>query len=207
MSVQHKGLSMQLVISRENLEALAVTAARTDLRYYLNGICFMPGGVMASTDGHRLLVINNRDDVNLNADLQDNAIMSIPSKFPTRKYDYAIFDIERGLISYVADRFSLDSQESIYQASLTREHVSVTKLIEGRYPDVNRVLPKGDPVAVSQIAFNTGYLADVNKIGKALKSGKFEIANFEFYGATAAAVATISTPFSVAKYVVMPCRV
>lgn len=196
---------MQLVISRQNLEALAVTAAKNDARYYLNGICFMPGGVMASTDGHRLLMITEREN-KLNSHLKQNIIMSIPAKFPTRSYHYAIFDTERGLISYVGEWADLGNQKEIYESSKMREHVSVTKLIDGRYPDVTRVIPKGDPVSVSEIGFNTSYLADVQKIGKFLNK-KFEHAKFNFYGDKAVAVATISNAFSVANYAVMPCRV
>lgn len=46
---------MKLKISKIMLESSHIFRAKKDIRYYLNGVCFMPGGKLAATDGHRLV--------------------------------------------------------------------------------------------------------------------------------------------------------
>ena len=177
---------MKLKISKIMLEASHIFRAKGDIRYYLNGVCFMPGGKLAATDGCRLFMGSHENELN------ENVIVSI-EKSPVKKYDYAICDTETGLVEFFSD-------------SDVRVGVALCKLIDGRYPDVERVMPK-ETNAVDRIAFNPRYLADVEKCAKLFNS-KWPCVTFELQGNDKAAVATVKSPTSeTAKIIVMPMRI
>lgn len=196
---------MLLFVRKEVLCALAVVAAKNDTRYYLNGICFMPGGKIAATDGHRLLVAYTGKRDNKNADLTENMIFSIPSKIPAGRWEYAAFDAESGLISFLPATVGL--KQSNWRAFKdVRIDVAVTKLIDGNYPDVLRLINKRKEEPTSKIGFNAAYLNDVAKIAKFINS-RFESITFSLSGPNGTALAEISNPWVEVKYIVMPCRI
>ena len=177
---------MELKISKIMLEASHLFRAKADIRYYLNGVCFMPGGKLSATDGCRLFMGSHENELN------ENVIVSI-EKSPVKKYDHAICDTETGLVEF------FDSLEQ-------RVGVALCQLVDGRYPDVERVIPK-ETNAVERIAFNAGYLADVEKCAK-LFNPKYQSVVFELNGNTNAAVATVKSPTGeAAKIFVMPMRI
>lgn len=177
---------MKIKISRIMLESTHIFRAKADIRYYLNGVCFMPGGKLAATDGHRLFMGSHENE------LTENVIVSI-EKSPVKKYDHAICDTETGLVEFF-DEFE------------RRVGVALCQLVDGRYPDVERVIPK-ETNAVDRICFNAGYLADVEKCAK-LFSPKLQSVIFELSGNTNAAVAKVKSPTGeTAKIIVMPMRI
>ena len=77
--------------------------------------------------------------------------------------------------------------------------------IDGRFPDIDRVIPK-ETKAAEEIGFNAGYLVDIGKVAK-LFNPKFCGVKFELNGSTDAAVCCLSaTTGETAKIVVMPMR-
>ena len=177
---------MKLKISRIMLESSHLFRAKADIRYYLNGVCFMPGGKLAATDGCRLFMGSHENE------LTENVIVSI-EKSPVKKYDHAICDTETGLVEF----FNLNEQ---------RVGVALCQLVDGRYPDIERIMPK-ETNAVDRIGFNAGYLADVEKCAK-LFNPKYQSVVFELQGYDKAAVATVKSPVGeTAKIIVMPMRV
>lgn len=177
---------MKLKISKIMLEASHLFRAKADIRYYLNGVCFMPGGKLAATDGRRMFIGSHENELN------ENVIVSI-EKSPVKKYDHAICDTETGLVEF------FDSLEQ-------RVGVSLCQLVDGRYPDVERIIPK-ETEAVDRIAFNAGYLAYIEKCAK-LFNPKYQSVIFELQGNDKAAVATVKSPTGEsAKIIVMPMRI
>lgn len=177
---------MKLKISRIMLESTHIFRAKADIRYYLNGVCFMPGGKLAATDGHRLFMGQHDNE------LTDNAIVSI-EKAPHKRYSYAVCDTDSGLVEFFND-------------SDARVGVALCQLIDGRYPDVERVIPK-EQAACDRIGFNAGYLADVEKCAK-LFNPKWQGVTFDLNGNTSAAVCTVTSPDgATGKIIVMPMRV
>ena len=85
---------MKLKISKLLLESALIFQARNDVRYYLNGICFMPDGRVASTDGYRAFIGCSHDNK-----LTENVIIKI-SKSPTKRYEYAIIDTKSKMATY-----------------------------------------------------------------------------------------------------------
>lgn len=177
---------MKLKISKIMLESTHLFRAKADVRYYINGVCFMPGGKLAATDGHRLFIGSHENE------LTENVIVSI-EKSPVKKYDHAICDTETGLVEFFND-------------SDSRVGVALCQLVDGRYPDVERAIPK-EQAACDRIGFNAGYLADVEKCAK-MFNPKWSGVTFELNGNTNAAVATVSSPTGeTAKIIVMPMRI
>ncbi|UZN98696.1 RusA-like Holliday junction resolvase [Klebsiella phage vB_Kpn_ZC2] len=182
-----KGEVMKLKISKLLLEGALMFQAKQDVRYYLNGICFMPDGRVSATDGHRAMIASKHENK-----LKDNVIVSV-SKSPTKRYAYALLDTETNIVTYH------DEHEVMVGAGICSE-------INGNYPDIDRIIPKQTAPA-EQIGFNAKYLADVEKLAK-LFNPKFEAVLFELNGNTSAAVAKISAPTGeTAKVIVMPMRI
>lgn len=182
-----EGEKMKLKVSKLLLEGALMFQAKQDVRYYLNGICFMPDGRVAATDGHRAFIANKHDNK-----ITDNVIVSV-SKSPTKRYSYALLDTETKIVTYH------DEHEAMVGAGICSE-------IDGNYPDIDRVIPNQTAPA-EQIGFNAKYLADVEKLAK-LFNPKYESVRFELNGNTSAAVANISAPTGeTAKVIVMPMRI
>ena len=177
---------MKLKISKLLLEGALMFQAKNDVRYYLNGICFMPDGRVASTDGHRMFVGGKHDNK-----LTDSVIVSV-SKSPIKRYDYAVLDTKTKMVTYH------DDTELMVGAG-------ICNIIDGRFPDIDRVIPK-ETKAADKIGFNAGYLVDIEKAAK-LFNPKFSSVKFELNGNTNAAVCCLSAPSGeTAKIVVMPVR-
>lgn len=181
-----EGEKMKLKVSKLLLEGALIFQAKQDVRYYLNGICFMPDGRVAATDGHRAMIASKHENK-----LTDNVIVSV-SKSPTKRYAYALLDTKTGIVTYH------DEHEIMVGAGICSE-------INGRFPDIDRVIPK-QTAPTEQICFNAKYLADVEKLAK-LFNPKYEAVLFELNGNTGAAVANISAPTGeTTKVIVMPMR-
>ena len=182
-----EGEKMKLKISKLLLEGALMFQAKQDIRYYLNGICFMPDGRVAATDGHRAMIASKHENK-----ITDNVIVSV-SKSPTKRYDYAVLDTKTKMVTYH------DDTELMVGAG-------ICNMIDGRFPDVDRVIPK-QTSPTEQIGFNAKYLADVEKLAK-LFNPKYESVRFELNGNTSAAVTNISAPTGEnAKVIVMPMRI
>ena len=182
-----EGEEMKLKVSKLLLEGALMFQAKQDVRYYLNGICFMPDGRVSATDGHRAMIASKHENK-----LKDNVIVSV-SKSPTKRYAYALLDTKIGIATYH------DEHEIMVGAGICSE-------INGKFPDIDRVIPK-QTAATEKIGFNAKYLTDVEKLAK-LFNPKYEAVLFELNGNTNAAVANISAPTGeTAKVIVMPMRI
>lgn len=182
-----EGEKMKLKVSKLLLEGALMFQAKQDVRYYLNGICFMPDGRVAATDGHRAMIASKHENK-----LTDNVIVSV-SKSPTKRYAYALLDTKTGIVTYH------DEHEIMVGAGICSD-------IDGKYPDIDRIIPK-QTAPTEQIGFNAKYLEDVKKLAK-LFNPKYEAVLFELNGNSSAAVANVSAPTGeTAKVIVMPMRI
>ena len=183
-----EGEVMKLKVSKSLLEGALIFQAKHDVRYYLNGICFMPDGRVAATDGHRAMIASKHGNK-----IKSNVIVSV-SKSQTKNYSYAVIDTRANIVTY-HDNFD----DVLVGAGICSE-------IDGKFPDIDRIIPNQTAPA-EQIGFNAKYLADVEKLAK-LFNPKFEAVRFELNGNTSAAVANISAPTGeTAKVIVMPMRI
>lgn len=115
------------------LEHTHFAMAQQDVRYYLNGLLLeaVPGRIRTvATDGHRLALSEIDYDGELDAEMQ----VIIPRK--------AVLELNR-LLSHSDKVVVLEASNSHIQIHLGNTSFT-SKLIDGRYPDYNRVLPSGD---------------------------------------------------------------
>ena len=178
---------MLIKVSRTILESAVIFQAKHDVRYYLGGICFKSDGRVCSTDGRRMFIGSKHS-----GELKEDVIIKV-SKSPVRAYDHAIIDTESEIVSY-------------FTKSAVKVAVGVVSVVDGRFPDVDRAIPK-ERHATDIIAFNAGYLADIEKGAKNFNN-KMNSVVFELNGNADAAVAKFTSPFDeTGMVIVMPMRV
>ncbi|MCW5637327.1 MAG: DNA polymerase III subunit beta, partial [Rubrivivax sp.] len=102
-----------------------------DIRYYLNGILFIAEGrtlTLVATDGHRLALAQSP----LTADVPSRQEVILPRK--------TVLELQRLLRD---DDAPIEMRFANNQAKFKFAAMEfVTKLVEGKFPDYNRVIPK-----------------------------------------------------------------
>lgn len=188
------------------LKAHNLTKAKNDARYYLNGIAFVKDEIW-STSGHVALRSSNL----LNPEIKAGqpVIVNIGRLSTVRGIETAVIDTDAGIVYYIPQVIEkrADLDEIDYKA--TRLDVATVEVIDGRYPDLDRVYPpaQSQPAGVPLISFNAEYLALPMAIGKALGM-KFKTTAIAFQGDnTKAATFTLTEPNgNTHQLVVMPVR-
>ncbi|SHI23696.1 DNA polymerase III subunit beta [Ferrimonas marina] len=121
------------------IEATQFSMAHQDVRYYLNGMLFETEGQVlrtVSTDGHRLAVSHRTLDM----DLPQKQVI-VPRK--------GVVELAR-LFEDEAAEITLCIGDSSIRA-VTKDAIFTSKLVDGRFPDYRRVLPKdGDKTVVAE---------------------------------------------------------
>ena len=106
-----------------------------DIRYYLNGILFVAEGknlTLVATDGHRLALAQATLDVQI-----PKQEVILPRKTVLELQRLLKEDAKEGAEGMIEMRFAGN------QAKFTFSGMEfVTKLVEGKFPDYNRVIPK-----------------------------------------------------------------
>jgi DNA polymerase-3 subunit beta len=108
-----------------------------DIRYYLNGILFVAEGktlTLVATDGHRLAL----SQATLDVDMPKQEVI-LPRK--------TVLELQRLLKD---DKDSKDGEQQLIEMRFAGNQAKfsfgglefVTKLVEGKFPDYNRVIPK-----------------------------------------------------------------
>lgn len=117
---------------KQLLGQVSFAMAVHDIRYYLNGILFVAEGKQLSlvaTDGHRLAYAS----ATLENDVQQRQEVILPRK--------TVLELQRLLSEKEG---SIEMQFASNQAKFSFDGMEfVTKLVEGKFPDYNRVIPKG----------------------------------------------------------------
>ena len=115
---------------KDLLSQVSFAMAVHDIRYYLNGILFVAEGTQLSlvaTDGHRLAFASATLDVAV-----PKQEVILPRK--------TVIELQRLLSDAEGD---IEMQFANNQAKFTFDGMEfVTKLVEGKFPDYNRVIPK-----------------------------------------------------------------
>lgn len=137
-TIGDQSIAIDQSIFKELLDKTAFAMANQDVRYYLNGLFlkFHERGIISvATDGHRLAMLEKFVDLPIEEPIQ----IIIPRKtvYELRR----LFDSDAALIH-------LDISSHTMRAVIG-ETILTSKLIDGRYPDYDRVIPwLADKVAV-----------------------------------------------------------
>lgn len=145
------------------IEKTAFSMAHQDVRYYLNGLLLevAPGRLRAvATDGHRLAVCDAEQNTGVDTELQ----VILPRK--------AVLELGR-LLQDSDEPVDLEiSNSHLRVATEGGGTVFTTKLIDGRFPDYERVMPSGptqeliaDRVTLRQSLTRTSILSNENYRG------------------------------------------
>ena len=122
---------------RELINQVHFAMAVHDIRYYLTGILFIAEGktlTLVATDGHRLALAQNQ----LEQDVPSKQEVILPRK--------TVLELQRLLKDVdtaIEMRFANNQAKFVFG-----EMQFVTKLVEGKFPDYNRVIPKNHKNAV-----------------------------------------------------------
>jgi len=125
--------SLPVGVMKRLIEKTQFAMAQQDVRYYLNGLLLeiRPGRVRTvATDGHRLALCDAAFDADTDMDVQ----VILPRK--------AVIELGR----------LLDDSDAMAEFEISNSHLRVhldhssftTKLIDGRFPDYERVMPSGE---------------------------------------------------------------
>jgi len=117
---------------RELLDSTSFAMAQQDVRYYLNGMLFevAPDYLrVVATDGHRLAM----ETLNTSNPISESQQLILPRK--------GIMEMSRLLTDDSGD-ISLTFGQNHIRASVPA-FTFTSKLVDGKFPDYNRVLPKG----------------------------------------------------------------
>ncbi len=127
-------LSLNQGVLRQLLDVVSFSMAQQDVRYYLNGVLMvvLPNEIrMVATDGHRLATMA----LPIRANIPHPMSVIVPRK--------AVLEMQR-LFAEGDEEIGLVIGKNHLRAIST--HTSfITKLIEGKFPDYQRVLPSSTP--------------------------------------------------------------
>ena len=183
---------MKITLTHDTIKALLLVAPKSDIRYYLNGVCAdVRAGLvtLVATDGHRLLTVP------VTADDVENAIDGqyiIPRD---------VLDAVKPVKVPRSDNLPLTIEIVDTRITITGATTATSPTIDGRFPDWRRVTPATASGIPAQ--YQPEYIAAFGKIGE-LFGGKNVKCVIHYNGMGAALV---TFPTSQALGVIMPCRV
>lgn len=176
-------------LDARQVKSAMVMQAKNDVRYYLNGL-LIGGNKIVATDGHRMIVVDSEEAT------FEPAIFTIKGILPNsaKECEFVFIGEDYGVITCTSSR----GQEM--------DKVIKFAIVEGRFPNHERVIPSGECKKYSEVAFNLEYMADIAKSAKCL-GGKYVLGKIKLYGDNVpTAVIEINTPETNAKCIVMGAR-
>ncbi len=194
---------------RFNAKYVAVLAefmGKNDVRYYLNGAFVTPhnenGVLLVATDGHTMVVIHDPEG-ETNGDhifpLSKPLIAAAKKRVPNIGKPEAVELI--GDAAYVRQL----KEDLAYDPAISAldVHVEHCPPIDGKYPDIKRVIPIGAPIP-SLITLRPEYMARLAKAGKDLGLGYVGASLFTYgkYASTAVRLSKLPE----ALFIIMPMR-
>ena len=153
--MEKKTVKFSIEVTRAQLRAALIFSAVKDIRYYLNCVCLHVGECgdarLVATDGHRLAIVKLCD--------QSNAAPGeylIPGDMLKTIKKAGRLDKLPLLLTVDGERFNLADQ---YDGAI----LCGSKLIDGKFPDYQRIIPIPENMDGTPGTFNASYLADIQK--------------------------------------------
>ena len=189
--------NIEIEIPMQLLDAATITAAVKDIRFYLNAIAIDKGHIV-STDGHRGFAceLENVDKELAQIIIPTESVKFFLKKIPAKN--------RKGHCRLIFDPKSREGELRFDALNVKESFIGC----DGKYPDWQRIFPRTVDSEYKGLypQFNWSYMADFQKIQKAL-GGKGLLALLHPTAANTAALVTFdSTDFDHAKGVIMPLR-
>lgn len=175
-------------INSKQLRAAKVCQAKDDIRYYLNGIHIYKNKIEA-TNGHIAVQMTMKNRI------KRDLILNIQGPIPKSAQDSVFV-------------FGKDNFVKHYDEFGSLLKISVVDVIDGRFPDVTRIIPTNFK-RVATIGVETSYIGLFSKMFEQKFAG---CAKLNFSGDNCAMLLTstngkINEEYGNPKFVVMPMRV
>lgn len=144
---------MKFTIEANRFRALMTTAAKNDVRYYLNGIHLNIKQMrVEATDGHRAIYMPLDPDECTQAGISgdESIILSRPAKLPNKTdgpVQIEITGTNNATVTYTTAKGAV---------TIHQEHI-----IDGQFPDLDRVMPDSGATAMAALHFNPLLVADM----------------------------------------------
>jgi len=195
-------MKIHLEIPRNFYNALRVVSAKNDVRPYLNGILLdFKKRRWVATDGHRALIIPMNTEVcawQLAAkDMPESLIITTTRQKISG--DKCEIYLEKHNEKWTIVVCNMRNANLLWQ--------EIVKLVEGKFPDIDRVTPKWpkhDPESIPFAAYNPQYVADVAKELENVKAARVMPIGDEASNSALVEFSGISR--SELTYIVMPIR-
>lgn len=144
-------LTIDQALLRSLLDLSDYAAAVKDVRYYLNGVLLemSDGFTTVSTDGHRLAKAHA--DIRVPTDREHPVQVIIPS-CAMAELKKLLNDEDDCELSFTQNQFRVDLEQQTF----------ITKLIDGRFPDYERVIPKDTPIRIP--VKRTDFMEALNRV-------------------------------------------
>lgn len=140
-----------ITLTRAQLRAALIFAAEKDVRYYLNGICLEVGECgdarLVATDGHRLAVLAIGDHPD-----------AVPGEYLIPRD--VLKPVKRASRATGAD-VSLQIDGGRVVVASGADIIAGGLLIDGKFPDWQRVCPDPETMSGEPGCYNAAYLADI----------------------------------------------
>lgn len=124
-----------ITLKIKDIKAVSHAMANKDVRYYLNGMQIEHNGIetrLAATDGHRIHLVRVENNT---------ALVSEPVKYIIPR-DFILQLIKTKFSKNDIKQVTLTFSDIKVAAALPNGDEIVSKLIDGVFPDYNRVIPK-----------------------------------------------------------------
>lgn len=172
------------------VKAACLFQAKDDVRQYITGIYLDKKGHAVATNGHALIKI----DYKPLQDLKESLIIrtngtKLPKK--AKELEFVFFDDDSGVVRMTNGH------------GTRMDDVRSFSVITGKFPDYERVIPKGDLIPVDEIGINPNYM-NVVSIAQSELGGKFQCIKIELRGKSAATLMRLTTLEYPALAIIMP---
>lgn len=175
---------MKILVDASKFKSASVCKSVKDIRFYLNGVFLAPNGDAVGTDGHCMTIAGGAFTAVTGF---EGVIVEMVTKIPA-KCETIEFDTDNKIA-----RFLSNTEQQLALVDFT--------VVDGRYPDYNRVVPKKIE-KVESIGINAEL---VGRAAKVFHGCKYPGVKFEFCGADGAVKLTHPEMPQVLM-IVMPCR-
>ena len=186
--------------SAYDLKALDLFIDRKDVRYFLTGL-HLDNKYMTATNGIVLLRIRHDQDLGLG---EDGIVVSLPKvtvKASDPQFSISIEETE----TPVPHGHGTVTNYSRVARLFINDTVHNLEIIDGKYPDVAKVIPSENQTKQSDSAFQSQYLELIAKAARLLNSNKKET-SCRLYGETNSAHRVEISGRDDVEMVIMPTR-
>ena len=161
-TIENQQTEFSVTIPVNDLKALNLFSAKKDVRYFLNGL-HIDGRYITATNGHVLMRIKHYWPAEQSFVLDSGVIVSNPILMTSRKLPNAILNFSNDC-TLLKENW-VQSVELIHGDNQNSQKLEI---IDGQYPNIERVIPKVGDLETSNAVIQGQYFELIGKTAKLL---------------------------------------